>query len=195
MNEFIVCLILILDKMNRLYISKLLKCNRVGKVIRLIRDNVYVWSVNDFEFVILACKLCCHYICHHIEKESLYNDLKRKLRIEGSMHYSDKFGVTIEHMRLTIKSGHSDLLYKYIHGSDIEKYLYKLVKYGYLFMIKYYLLSGYDIDKCVDILYNGVHGAYRLENNEVIKYLTSHVMLNRYMYRLSSHIIWKVNPM
>lgn len=41
--------------MNREYIDKLVKCKRVGKLIKLCNDNLYKWSVNDYRYL---CKVC-----------------------------------------------------------------------------------------------------------------------------------------
>jgi hypothetical protein len=42
--------------MNIAYIKKLVECNRYGEIIRLIKDNTHMWSINDFYNVY---NLCC----------------------------------------------------------------------------------------------------------------------------------------
>ena len=38
--------------MNREYINKLIKCRRVGKLIKLCDDNLYYWSEDDYDYLI-----------------------------------------------------------------------------------------------------------------------------------------------
>lgn len=175
--------------MNKIYVKSLLECNRFGKVIRLIRDNIYEWSVDDYDYIMKICHKSCQYVYHHIGKESLYNDLKRKLEKFKDMYNPYLLGLSKKHIKYIILAGHSDIVCKYMPYLHIKNRLYQYVKYNYIFMVKYLLLSGYDIDKIINILYSGIHGAYRLGSREIIKYLTSHVMLNKYTYKLSPRII------
>lgn len=41
--------------MNRSYINKLLKNNRIGTVIKLIHNSRFIWSVDDYEFLFKKC--------------------------------------------------------------------------------------------------------------------------------------------
>lgn len=64
--------------MNSKYIKKLLNCNRSGKVIKLMTDNVYNWSIDDYEKILKICTQYCYgykkhwrvyyYIIIHIKK-------------------------------------------------------------------------------------------------------------------------------
>jgi hypothetical protein len=59
--------------MNYEYITNLLKCNRYGEVIRLLRDNIHTWSMDDYAKVYNKCcgyayftETCILYFLNHI---------------------------------------------------------------------------------------------------------------------------------
>lgn len=57
-------------RMNREYIDKLVRCKRVGKLIKLCDDNLYYWSTDDYRYLfqmlnITSCLLLQKFMYYH----------------------------------------------------------------------------------------------------------------------------------
>jgi hypothetical protein len=201
--------------MNFEYIKKLLECGRHGKVIQLIKNNVHIWSMDDYQKVYDICcfnvdlfkkdnryfsELCSIYLHNHTP-DSLFKKLKhagsiRQSKYLDNVQYIQYFELTVDELKYIIKTQSKDTY----SINTIE--LYKCLIYEDVDMIskiqsqKVYILSG-DTISITSILYEyytrGEYAKgdkmYNMMNilNSPKTYMSDSVMNIIYKYR---HI-WK----
>lgn len=164
--------------MNREYIKKLFKNGRIGKIIKLMSDNVFNWSIDDFEHMLRLSKTTGHYdIFYHIAKKCLYNNLKYDINID----ISDKCLVDIT-CSYAYKYKYSDIIkYIILISGAYKKILYRICYHGDVNLLKYVLLSGYDIG--TNIFEDGISVAYKYAKINIFNYIITPLIMNKYTYK------------
>lgn len=135
--------------MNREYINKLIKCRRVGKLIKLCDDNLYYWSEDDYDYLInneryqkerkfVTKKNKYIYVQYHTEYKSILHriyiymiDVMKKYHVDNfnicKLTYTLEFVKYIKNNTNNFLNNASliDMIRNCDYDSDIIKYLIK----------------------------------------------------------------------
>lgn len=119
--------------MNKLYIRKLCKRNRIGQIIKLMNDNIHLWSENDYEY------LNTRLLKYNIDIIDLYiinccNNNRISSLFDTTHNIVNKLGITKYKIHETLQ-----ILYDNCGALDEESILNKACEKENLDVIKYLL--------------------------------------------------------
>jgi hypothetical protein len=173
---------------NHVYIENLLAYGKYGKLINLIKNNIHVWSLNDFFDIFALCcgyystyinafdasELCVMYFIDHapdiIRDHIMSDDRDIKITIRGKLHSG------IENLlKLLPYNFNSIRLFKNIRIPQHEQYTY-------YFAQKHYDILKYCVDK--EINHIGSTNVYNIDSTTTLygKYGSILWFHNQYMY-------------
>lgn len=146
-----------------------MKCKKFGKLIKLLNDNIFNWSDDDFKYVLLnTIGNNAFRIFHYMKVVCPYD--KWKL-LDEDIDY-------IEHEALEsiCENGNVDMLNYVVQMEDYISIIYDICRYGFLENFKKFLMEKYYINNCN---FNILEIACSWNNKCIIEYMTLYSTINK----------------
>jgi hypothetical protein len=150
--------------MNFEHIKRLLECNRHGEVIRLMRDNIHTWSMNDYDYLYDLCYGCkkimqfvrpkCYkqifaepciiYVLDHLCVDNIHGKISKYLRMRRAYSYGATRIIRrkIDHSIFRGMLCYNDDTIMYFIKKKQVSEVYNIIKYN---ASKWYFYDDYDI--------------------------------------------------
>lgn len=163
--------------MNTIYINKLFRLSRIGKIIKLMDNNIHNWSINDFEYILNISRHKKYFrIFYYVEFNSLYNDIKRVVNDRGTFNTDRLLRNTTDY-----KYGNLDMIKYILCSKNVNLDDYKFFRNKDINTSKY-LLYNFDIKKTQYMFYI----VHRIYDTQLMKLIMTPYIMNKYTYRLDS---------
>lgn len=175
--------------LNRKYVDYLYKRKRIGKIIDLIKNGIYDWSIDDYNYVLHDKKLVDNYhILHYVDNNPLYDYIKRELlKYNDNMFFGNvAIGVYIRERNINIDTNIVKHVLPY-NKKIINGHKFKNFKAGYLLASCKY--NNYNMFKCIlldkgpiYLLSSGIDMAREGNYTKIIDYIMLPCNINKYYY-------------